>query len=83
MQSKDFAAAADIEPKSYSQWESGNHRLSLSGALAIGAKYGVSLDWLYLGRLDTLPSNLRSALASSPLVITSKKSNEIADLDDA
>ncbi|WP_153214461.1 helix-turn-helix transcriptional regulator [Tritonibacter litoralis] len=56
--SKNFAEQAQVSAKSYSQWESGDFRISLDGALAICARFGVTLDFIYLGRIDTLPYSL-------------------------
>ena len=66
--SKEFADQADVPYKSYSQWESGSFRISIDGALKIQKRYGISLDFIYTGKLDTLPHNLAIALGSSPLL---------------
>lgn len=42
-------------------WESGDYRLSLDGALAIRKTYGLSLDFMYEGIDDALPMTLRAA----------------------
>lgn len=74
LNSKEFAEQAGVPPKSYSQWESGQFRVSIDGALKIQARYGISLDFIYTGRLDTLPNKIAAALSSSPLVINSNAS---------
>lgn len=68
LSSKDFSEMADVSAKSYSQWESGDIRISIDGAIKLREKYGISLDFIYTGRLDTLPSNVARALASSPAI---------------
>jgi len=77
--SKEFAALADVPPKSYSQWESGDFRISIEGATKLGARFGTTLDFIYLGRIDTLPTNLAKAVASSPLLKATSKSSETPD----
>lgn len=62
LSSKRFAEQAGVSVKSYSQWESGDFRISLDGALSISARFGISLDYIYLGRLDTLPYALAISL---------------------
>lgn len=74
MSSKDFAEQMSVPPKSYSQWESGDFRMSLDGALKMQERYGISLDFIYTGRLDTLPNKVSFALSSSPLLMISKAS---------
>jgi len=79
MPSNEFAALADVPPKSYSQWESGDFRVSIEGAIKLGARFGVTLDFVYLGRIDTLPTNLAKAVASSPLLRQTSASSETPD----
>jgi transcriptional regulator with XRE-family HTH domain len=74
LNSKDFAEQAGVPPKSYSQWESGQFRVSIDGALKIQSRYGISLDFIYTGRLDTLPNRIATALSSNPLVTNSSAS---------
>lgn len=79
MTSTEFALQADVARKSYSQWESGKLRISVDGALSIARRYGISLDFIYLGRLDALPNNIANALSSSPLLKYSKTSTVSPD----
>ncbi|MCF3934314.1 helix-turn-helix domain-containing protein [Acuticoccus sp. M5D2P5] len=44
-----------------SNWETGTHRLSLDGAIALNRAFGLSLDFLYLGDTNNLPMALRQA----------------------
>ncbi len=74
MSSKGFAEGAGVPPKSYSQWEGGNHRISIDGALKMQSRYGISLDFIYLGRLDALPSKIAAAVSSNPLIMNSSAS---------
>lgn len=62
----EFARKARLSPKRYGNWESGDYRISLNGALALRDTYGLSLDFIYAGNLIALPSNVVSALRSRP-----------------
>lgn len=79
MSSIDFARQADVNHKSYSQWESGDHRISIDGAILLRDRYGISLDFIYLGSIDTLPAKIANAVSSSPLLKTSNKSIDMPD----
>ncbi|WP_321829772.1 helix-turn-helix transcriptional regulator [Thalassovita sp.] len=79
LNSKDFAEQAEVPYKSYSQWESGQFRVSIDGAMKIERRYGISLDFIYLGRLDTLPNRIATALASNPSVKQTSASTVIPD----
>ncbi|WP_114010804.1 helix-turn-helix transcriptional regulator [Cohaesibacter intestini] len=79
LKQKDFASSIEILPTQLNNWEKGNQRLSLQGALKISKVYGVSLDFLFLGRADTLPQQMRVAWASRPRVSTSSASSENPD----
>lgn len=58
---KQYAQSILTKRSAFSLWEAGTHRLSLNGALAIHHKYGLTLDFLYLGDSDALPMTLRNA----------------------
>tara|TARA_R110002126_G_scaffold63960_2_gene163987 strand:- start:1798 stop:2100 length:303 start_codon:yes stop_codon:yes gene_type:complete len=58
---KQFAIDLNTSAQHVSNWESARNRLSLQGALAIVEVYGVTLDFLFLNRYDTLPAQMRSA----------------------
>ena len=69
---KQYAEGAGLKRSQLSNWEAGNTRLSLDGALALRRTYGLSLDFMYEGIADTLPMALRSAWIESPRVNASK-----------
>jgi transcriptional regulator with XRE-family HTH domain len=46
---EEFARGAGIEPNTYNPWETGERPLPLRGAMLLANRYGLSLDWLYLG----------------------------------
>ncbi len=50
-----------------SNWEVGRQRLSIEGALLINQNFGTTLDFLYLGRLSSLSSDMKEALADNPI----------------
>lgn len=64
MNQRDYAAAIDVKRATYTCWETGTQRLSLNGALVLREKYGLPLDWLFLGIDDALPMTLRNAWLS-------------------
>jgi transcriptional regulator with XRE-family HTH domain len=74
LSSIEYAQQADVNPKSYSQWESGDHRISVDGAIRLRERYGISLDFIYLGSIDTLPAKIANAVSSSPLLKASNTS---------
>jgi len=62
-----YAAAAGIPINTYNNWESGDHRISLNGALKLRTAYGVPLDFIYCGgQVDALPEKIRKAVIESP-----------------
>ena len=65
---KDYAAKAKLKRAQYSNWESGQFRLSLDGARALRQTYGLSLDFLFEGIDDALPMTLRNAWRDRPAV---------------
>ncbi|MCG7574876.1 helix-turn-helix domain-containing protein [Phaeobacter sp. CNT1-3] len=62
----DYASKAGLKRAQLNNWESGDYRLSLDGALALRDTYGLSLDFLYVGIADALPMTLRKAWIDRP-----------------
>lgn len=62
----EFARRARIGVTTMNNWESGDYRVSLNGALRLRETYGLSLDFIYCGNIDMLPNKIASALRSSP-----------------
>lgn len=56
-----YARRLGVKRSAVNNWESGNYRLSIDGALALRRKYGLSLDFMYEGIDDALPMTLRNA----------------------
>lgn len=67
-----YAKKAGLKRPQLNNWESGDFRLSLDGALALRRTYGLSLDFMYEGIDDTLPMALRAAWRDRPLVSASR-----------
>lgn len=72
LKQEEYAERAGIKRSQLSNWESGQQRVSIDGALHLRQTYGLSLDFIYAGIDDTLPLALRQALRESPLVKASK-----------
>lgn len=56
-----YASSIGTKRSAYSLWEAGTHRLSLDGALALHNRYGLSMDFMYLGVDGALPMTLRNS----------------------
>lgn len=69
---KSFAEGAGLSKTQMSNWQTGQVRISLEGALALRETYGLSLDFIYFGNLDALPYRLAKELASNPRVSASQ-----------
>jgi transcriptional regulator with XRE-family HTH domain len=63
---EDYATKIGMKRPRYSLWETGTHRLSLDGALALRLRFGLSLDFMYEGIDDALPMTLRNAWRDRP-----------------
>lgn len=56
-----YAEQLNISRPEWNSWEKGHDRLTLDAALVLNTRYGLSLDFLYLGISDALPMTLRNA----------------------
>ena len=52
---REFAEPADLILSRYHLWETGKSPIYLSGAMALCAAHGLTLDWLYSGKVQGLP----------------------------
>jgi len=77
---KDFAEACGFNETQYSNWENGYRRPLPEAAAVLVDKFGVTMDFIYLGRDTALPYNLRTALSSSPSDKNQRKSKGKPDL---
>lgn len=73
---KHFAAMLGVPVKSLSQWESGNFRVSLEGAETYVKFCDVSLDFIFMGKLDCLPHKRAIELRSNRWVMATSQSSE-------
>jgi transcriptional regulator with XRE-family HTH domain len=48
--------------QAWGNYESGKRRISIDHALALSANLGLSLDWIYQGRMVNLPPELREKI---------------------
>ena len=60
---KEFAELAGLSQPTYTSWESGKNRISVSGAIKLRAKYSVTLDFIYCGNVAGMPEDLLNKLA--------------------
>jgi transcriptional regulator with XRE-family HTH domain len=65
---KDFAQKHNFSPSQYANWETGERRIPVESAALLEDRYGLTLDFIYLGRLRTLPHSLANDLSDSPLL---------------
>lgn len=72
LSAKEMAERAGLTKSQMSNWQSGQVRISLEGAIALRETHGLSLDFIFFGNLDALPYKLARALQSSPLVSNSQ-----------
>lgn len=61
----EFADSVGIDRSSYSKIERGAKALKADMAFAIAERWGVSMDFLYRGRLDDLPHKMAENLMSN------------------
>ncbi|MEY8117627.1 helix-turn-helix domain-containing protein [Falsihalocynthiibacter sp. BN13B15] len=60
----DFADSVGIDRSSYTKIENGTKPLKADMAYIIAEKWGISMDFIYRGRLTELPKNLADALTT-------------------
>lgn len=63
----EYASMAGLKRPQVSNWELGQQRVSIDGAMALRRTYGLSLDFIYEGIEDALPMTLRKALLDNPV----------------
>lgn len=59
-----LAASLGVQPTRLNNWETGVRRIPLECAEKLVDTYGLSLDWIYRGRVDGLSENARKVLSS-------------------
>lgn len=61
MSQAQFAPTVGATPKQYNNWETGDQMMPLVYAVRINERYGISMDFVYLGRFHALPSDIADA----------------------
>ncbi|MQY41511.1 helix-turn-helix domain-containing protein [Epibacterium sp. SM1969] len=59
----DFADYVGISKQAYGAFENGNRDLTLHAAKKLRKKFGLTLEFLYFGRTDDLPSRIARELS--------------------
>ena len=54
----DLCRVTGLAPNRWSQYESGERRITLEASMVLCDKYGVTLDWIYRGDESGLPRRL-------------------------
>lgn len=76
---REFGAKAGLSEQVYGAYENGKRNLSLESAKKIRKAYSLSLEFMYFGNMDDLPTRLSTALNGSPSVKSTQKSSGIPD----
>lgn len=63
LQQKEFAIKNGFAPTQYTNWETGERRIPVDKAALLENVYGLTLDFIYLGRFRTLPHSLATSLS--------------------
>lgn len=61
-----FANEHGFNPTQYRNWESGTRRIPIEKAALLEQRYRLTLDFIYLGRVSTLPHSIVMDLSLSP-----------------
>lgn len=67
----EYAKSIGVKRATLNNWESGDYRLSLDGAIALRRTYGLSIDFMIEGDDDALSMTLRKAWRERSLVNSS------------
>jgi DNA-binding XRE family transcriptional regulator len=57
-----YAAMADISATAYNQWENAAQAPDVYYAIKLCDRHGLTLDWIYRGKFDGLPTRLSDAI---------------------
>lgn len=58
----EFAKRHGFQKTQYNAWETGQNRITVDCAERLAASYGLTLDWIYLGRRDGLADRASKVL---------------------
>lgn len=59
---RQWAEKNNFNPTQYNNWEKGTRRISVDAAEALSNRYGLSLDFIYRGRVDGLSEKASKVL---------------------
>jgi transcriptional regulator with XRE-family HTH domain len=59
---KEWSERHGFHYKQYNNWECGLARIPVEHAITLCDRYGITLDFIYRGRLDGLPATARKLL---------------------
>ncbi len=62
---KEFSHSFGLDPSSYTKTADGEKQLRSEAGFAIAERWGVSMDYIYRGRLTGVPENLRETILSN------------------
>lgn len=62
MSKKDFAERIDKSEQAYGAYENAKRRLTLDTAVKLRRTYGLSLEFIYFGKIDDLPTRISKQL---------------------
>ena len=65
LSAKDFAKTNGFSPSQLANWEYGHRRISVDASMRLVDRYGLTLDYIYMGRLSSLPHSLAISLSES------------------
>ncbi len=68
LSNNDLAKILSVSNSRVGNWVSGHRRFPVDYAIKLLRIYGISLDYLYDGKVSALPASMASAVASSPSV---------------
>jgi transcriptional regulator with XRE-family HTH domain len=60
---KDMAGALNVSPQAWSGWEKGRDLADPLVLARAAVRYGFTLDWIYIGSLAHMPSELAAEIA--------------------
>ncbi|WP_051548139.1 helix-turn-helix domain-containing protein [Sneathiella glossodoripedis] len=58
MNQKQFALSLGYNPTQYTNWETGARRIPVDMAIRLVERFGLTLDYIYLGDVSALPHEL-------------------------
>jgi plasmid maintenance system antidote protein VapI len=59
---KEWAEKHGFTPTQYNNWVNGGRRISIDAAIVLCDTYGLTLDYIYRGRVDGVPQTIRVEL---------------------